>query len=159
MTNERRDYVVHANDSLWEQEPLPGVAMDLLAGARQTEERFTLIRYTIEHAVLPHVHDSEDESVYVLEGEVTVTVGEREYELSPGSFVFMPKQVPHAIAIRSGPWKGLSVSAPGGVFDAVMEDAITLQASGAELTPEALAAIQAQHGVRNVSLEGQWYDF
>ena len=42
-----------------------------------------------------HVHPDEDEWFFVLEGEFTVYVGEQRLSLSPGSFAFGPKGVPH----------------------------------------------------------------
>ncbi len=42
-----------------------------------------------------HVHPDEDEWFYVLEGEFTVYVGDKRLSLTPGSFAFGPKGVPH----------------------------------------------------------------
>jgi quercetin dioxygenase-like cupin family protein len=42
-----------------------------------------------------HVHREEDEWFYVLEGELTVWVGDECCSLSPGSFAFGPKGIPH----------------------------------------------------------------
>ena len=42
-----------------------------------------------------HVHPDEDEWFYVLDGEFTVYVGDERLSLTPGSFAFGPKGVPH----------------------------------------------------------------
>ena len=42
-----------------------------------------------------HVHPEEDEWLYVLDGDLTVYVGDARLALSPGSFAFGPKGVPH----------------------------------------------------------------
>jgi quercetin dioxygenase-like cupin family protein len=42
-----------------------------------------------------HVHPDEDEWFFVLEGEFTVYVGDERLTLTPGSFAFGPKGVPH----------------------------------------------------------------
>jgi quercetin dioxygenase-like cupin family protein len=42
-----------------------------------------------------HVHPDEDEWFFVLEGEFTVYVGDERLKLTPGSFAFGPKGVPH----------------------------------------------------------------
>src|SRR3954470_9547059 len=42
-----------------------------------------------------HVHHEEDEWFYVLDGEFSVWVGDEHMSLSPGSFAFGPKGVPH----------------------------------------------------------------
>ena len=43
-----------------------------------------------------HVHVHEDEIMYVLEGQVRFRVGEAEHMASAGSFVFIPRGLPHA---------------------------------------------------------------
>ena len=42
-----------------------------------------------------HVHHDEDEWFYVLEGEFSVWVGDDHLRLTPGSFAFGPKGIPH----------------------------------------------------------------
>jgi quercetin dioxygenase-like cupin family protein len=42
-----------------------------------------------------HLHTREDEAFYVLEGEVTITVGGVAHVLRPGCFAFGPRGVPH----------------------------------------------------------------
>ena len=43
-----------------------------------------------------HVHVRADEAVYVLEGEVDFRVGDDVSHNRPGSFVFIPRGIPHA---------------------------------------------------------------
>lgn len=45
-----------------------------------------------------HVHTHEDEALYVAAGTLTVEVGAHRYDAGPGSFVFMPRSLPHAFA-------------------------------------------------------------
>lgn len=47
-----------------------------------------------------HVHHNEDELYFVLEGEVRFWVGEEEFEANPGTLVFLPRDVPHALAVE-----------------------------------------------------------
>ena len=61
-----------------------------------------------------HVHYREDEGFWVLEGEVTVEVGEEKIKASAGSFVFGPKGVPHRYTIESGPARMLFLLSPTG---------------------------------------------
>jgi len=42
-----------------------------------------------------HVHSEEDEWFYVLEGQVTVYVAAKRFDLTSGGFAFGPKGVPH----------------------------------------------------------------
>src|SRR5207244_6534467 len=43
-----------------------------------------------------HVHTREDEYFYVVEGTIVVHLDKETYEARPGSFVFLPRGVPHA---------------------------------------------------------------
>jgi quercetin dioxygenase-like cupin family protein len=159
MSFKNRDFALGPNDSLWgDDTPLPGTNMQLLATVEQTEGRFSVVRYELEvPEVFPHVHEGEDETIYMLDGEVTITVGENSYDLVPGSFIFMPMGVPHGIKSHTPTWKGLSFSAPGGPFQNCMDELIEFQKAGNQLTPEALERIQNKHNVYNVSPEGTWY--
>ena len=42
-----------------------------------------------------HVHPEEDEWFYVLDGQVTMYVGDTRFDLTSGGFAFGPKGVPH----------------------------------------------------------------
>jgi quercetin dioxygenase-like cupin family protein len=44
----------------------------------------------------PHIHHREDETFYVLEGEVEFMVGDRTLRATPGSVVYGARGVPHA---------------------------------------------------------------
>jgi quercetin dioxygenase-like cupin family protein len=42
-----------------------------------------------------HVHTREDEYFYVLKGTIVVRCGEENFTARPGSFVFLPRGIPH----------------------------------------------------------------
>ena len=46
-----------------------------------------------------HLHQNEDESFYVVEGEMTFYVGEQRVEAEPGAFVYGPRGVPHGFEV------------------------------------------------------------
>ena len=53
-------------------------------------------------SALLHAHTIQDEFVYIVEGTATVTIGDQEYELSPGECVgFKGGSQPHQILNRS----------------------------------------------------------
>lgn len=66
-----------------------------------------------------HVHGAEDDSFLVLEGTLSVTLGEdrREVHAGPGTYVLVPAGTYHAL-LNAGPdaVRFLNVHAPGG-FD------------------------------------------
>lgn len=79
--------------------------------------------YSLMEAMAPagsgpplHVHRREDESFWVLEGTLTVRCGEDTFTAGPGSYVFLPRNVPHTFAIEGGlPARILSMATPGGL--------------------------------------------
>jgi mannose-6-phosphate isomerase-like protein (cupin superfamily) len=46
----------------------------------------------------PHVHEGEEEAFYVLEGEVTILVGDRTLTAGPGSFALVPRGMVHTFS-------------------------------------------------------------
>jgi quercetin dioxygenase-like cupin family protein len=62
-----------------------------------------------------HVHHNEDETFYVLEGEVTFVVGDERIDVAAGDFLFAPRDVPHAYVVRSERARMLVTASPGGV--------------------------------------------
>ena len=44
----------------------------------------------------PHIHEMEDETLYILEGKCNVQIGEQNLVASPGDFVFLPRGTMHA---------------------------------------------------------------
>lgn len=67
-----------------------------------------------------HVHRDEDEYWYVLEGEVTFVSGERRIEATMGSFVFMPRDIPHGLRAQT-PSRLLVFSTPPSFVDFAIE--------------------------------------
>ena len=64
-----------------------------------------------------HVHDGEDDSFYILEGELTFLVEEDEVLAGPGTFVLVPPGVRHTFANRGDAVvRMVNVHAPAG-FD------------------------------------------
>ena len=62
-----------------------------------------------------HVHHNEDETFYVLEGEVTVLVGDERFDLVAGDFLFAPRDIPHAYVVRSERSRMISTISPAGI--------------------------------------------
>ena len=61
-----------------------------------------------------HVHMREDETFYVLEGEVTLFVGGERVDMSAGDFAFAPRGIAHAYVVRSDRARMLTTFSPGG---------------------------------------------
>lgn len=64
----------------------------------------------------PHVHNREDEAFWVLEGELDVSVGESSFRADAGSFVHLPRGVPHSFENPSDePARFLTLVVPAGL--------------------------------------------
>ncbi len=69
-----------------------------------------------------HVHHREDESFYVLEGELEFISGERRMKRGPGTFVFLPREIPHGFRVVEGsPARYLVLTTPSGFEQFVIE--------------------------------------
>ena len=84
-------------------------------------ERQSVIDYTAP-AGFPgppqHVHPGFDEVFLVLEGHLTVRIGDEVSRLEPGSLAFVPGAVPHTFAnTEAEPVRVLLLCAPGGFED------------------------------------------
>ena len=67
----------------------------------------------VKNAVKPHKHLMHSEQVYIIEGEAKMKVGDEEFNIKPGSYVFIPKNTIHSVITTSlKPLKALSIQAP-----------------------------------------------
>ena len=89
----------------------------VLAGSDDNGGRFGLIEMVAPRGREPsrHLHHTDDEGFYVLEGEATFYVGEEVYRAGPGTFVFLPHGVPHSYTFEPEAVRMLSIIAPGGL--------------------------------------------
>lgn len=85
---------------------------------------------------LPHLHRDHEETFYVLEGELTVRVGERKITAPEGSFVVIPRGVVHQPSNPgTEPTRVLLIFSPAGMesfFEEAAEQRIPLQAVPAD---------------------------
>lgn len=137
-----------------------GTLMALKAGAAETDGQFSLIDQVAPpgFATPLHVHHREDEAFYVLDGAISVLVGERTIDATPGTFVYLPRDVPHAFRVVSaGPARLLQLTAPAGIeqgFVEMGEPVATLD--GPPPGPPSheaigrIAAISAKYGVEQL---------
>jgi quercetin dioxygenase-like cupin family protein len=80
-----------------------------------------------------HVHRRDDETFYVLDGEVTLFVAGEQIVLGPGQAAFAPRDVPHAYRVESEQARWLVITAPAG-FDAFVRE-VSEPAPAEELPP------------------------
>lgn len=78
---------------------LAGVVMKRLVSGRETGGSFCLFENSSDGptATPIHVHTQDDETVYVLEGHLTVIVDGAARILSPGDSAFLRRGIPHQL--------------------------------------------------------------
>ena len=75
----------------------------------------------------PHVHSREEEGFFVLEGEITFTIGDKRLVACAGMFANMPVGTPHSFKNESGrPAKMLISVAPAGLEQMFFEFGVPL---------------------------------
>ena len=135
-----------------------GLLATIKANGEQTDGRSSLVEILAPegYGSALHVHHREDEGFWILEGELTFYVGDQTTKAQPGSFLFGPKDIPHAFTVDSGPARLLFFLSPAG-FEDLLRDmgeparALTMppqpEAPPSEAEMQQMAAIAAQHGV------------
>jgi quercetin dioxygenase-like cupin family protein len=61
-----------------------------------------------------HVHDRDDETFFVLDGELRVLAGEDDYTAGPGTVAVLPRRLRHAYVVVSATARFLTLHAPAG---------------------------------------------
>jgi mannose-6-phosphate isomerase-like protein (cupin superfamily) len=90
-----------------------------------------------------HIHHTEDGAFYILEGSLHMQVGEMQVEATPGTFVFLPREVPHAFKVTSThAARYVNVQGPTGDFQKLMAASHDLLRSS--LPPEEITGRQAR---------------
>jgi quercetin dioxygenase-like cupin family protein len=94
-----------------------GNLMVVKATAGSTNGGYGLLESLVAAGASPpmHIHRREDETFWVLEGALSVTCGEETYDAPAGSYVFLPRDVPHTFRVVSPtPARLLTLLTPGG---------------------------------------------
>jgi quercetin dioxygenase-like cupin family protein len=100
-----------------------------------------------------HVHDREDETLFVLDGELRLSAGEQEHTAGPGTVAVLPRRRRHAYVVTSATARFLTLHMPGGFEQFAAE--VGEPAPALTLPPEpagppdlaALARAAAPHGI------------
>jgi mannose-6-phosphate isomerase-like protein (cupin superfamily) len=121
----------------------------------QTGEAFALAERRARRGDMPplHVHHRDDETFYVIEGELSLFVGGQEQvTLGSGKAAFAPREVPHTYRVESERARWLVITSPAG-FDSFVREvsepapAEELPPAGRSHDPAALAEAAAKVGI------------
>ncbi len=126
----------------------PGPAGMLRAGGAQTGGRFDFLVSTIPFGAGPplHVHDEQEDSFFVLEGVLTLQIGDELVELGPGDFGSVPPGIAHTFTNANPeqpPVRAVNVMTPGG-FDGYLREMMSRTAPPDQAEMDALGR---RHGV------------
>jgi quercetin dioxygenase-like cupin family protein len=102
----------------------------------------------------PHVHSREEEGFYVLEGEITFTIGDKRLVASAGMFANMPVGTPHSFKNESSKSARMLISvAPAGLEKMFFEVGVPLAEGAMTALPptkteiEKLLAVAPKYGI------------
>jgi len=134
-----------------------GSLLNFLATGRQTGGQFSVFEAKVRRGeeVPPHTHSREDETFYVLEGEMACTVGDNTYHAKVGDLVFLPRDVQHTWKALTEPTRFLVWINPAGlekVFLACSEPAPVMELPPVAAGPDdaltaRVVAMDNQYGV------------
>jgi quercetin dioxygenase-like cupin family protein len=93
-----------------------GWLLTFLATGEETNGQFSLMEQVARKGNVPprHIHHREDETFYIVEGEMTFSVGDETIKATPGTMVFAPRDIPHSFTIDSEQVRMLVMVAPAG---------------------------------------------
>jgi mannose-6-phosphate isomerase-like protein (cupin superfamily) len=122
MLDEKRAYTLSRDEGrhIW----VLGSLMTIKAGAAETAGAMSLIEQVSPPGFASplHVHADEDEPMYILEGRYTFWVGDRVLSAEAGTFVFLPRDVPHCLRVEGDtPGRLLQLTLPAGLEEGFAE--------------------------------------
>lgn len=130
---------------------MQGEKIHILLAAERTGGAMTLFIDEVPPGAGPplHIHHNEDETFYVLQGELVMEVDGERTTVKAGSTAFLPRDVPHAFAnLSEQTVRTLVVVTPGGLEHFFAE--VEPLAMQEEPEMSAILAVAAEHGVEVV---------
>src|SRR3984893_9038635 len=130
-----------------------GTRMTVKATAQSTGGSFGLLEVRLAAGFSPplHIHHHEDESFWILEGQLTLLCDGQTYQAGPGSLVYLPRDLPHGFRVDGGPARLLELVQPAGHEHFYVKGGRpALDDSIAEIDPrdfERIGALYAKYGL------------
>jgi mannose-6-phosphate isomerase-like protein (cupin superfamily) len=130
-----------------------GMLAEVKASGADTAGQYTLLQITAPPGLQTplHVHYTEDEGFYVVEGSVTIVVGDETVELAAGQHAFGPRNVPHRFTVGPDGARMIWVLTPAGFEDFIDEVSVPADTPTVPppsvVPPEDAAEIVRRHGM------------
>jgi quercetin dioxygenase-like cupin family protein len=126
-----------------------GAAMNIKVFAEETRGAYSLMETLLPGGgVIPaHIHATEDENTYIVEGELLMTIGEQTFHAKTGSFVIAPKGVVQTFRNPANtPCRFLTTFVPGGAEGFFKEVAEMIAEFAPSVpSPESIRALQRKY--------------
>jgi quercetin dioxygenase-like cupin family protein len=132
--------------------------MTVKAGGAETGQAFAQIETDDPRDGGPprHLHHDEDETFYILEGDVTAFVGDERIDLSAGDYCLAPRGIAHSYVVRSDRARMLVTLSPAGLEELFVS--LGVPAEGSEPPTDAVLPppddLARLFGERNVDILG-----
>jgi mannose-6-phosphate isomerase-like protein (cupin superfamily) len=93
-----------------------GTLLRIVADGDDTAGQLAVVEQRARRGFSPplHVHHREDTALVVLDGALSVVVGEDRREIGSGGFVWLPRDVPHTFRVDSDAVHQLELITPAG---------------------------------------------
>jgi hypothetical protein len=129
---------------------------DLIIGGEQSGGAVSLLDQRGRRGdVTPlHIHNSEAEIFYVLEGGITAWAGSDVHQIEAGGAVYLPPRQPHAFGIRTDEARLITVTAPGGFASFVSVAGIPVEGDVPTTWEFDLGRIMAAAGQHDIQIVG-----
>lgn len=126
-----------------------GATMSIKVFAAETGGEYSLMETILPSGgVIPlHVHAHEDENTFVIEGKLTMQIGEEVFQVEAGDYVVAPRGVDQTFKNEGvGTCRFLTTFTPGGAEGFFKEVGEILADRPGRLDPEVNKALQAKYG-------------
>ena len=128
----------------------------VIASREQTGGSYSLVH---QHAprnagLAPHTHE-QDEAIYVLEGNLTLTAGAESFNAEAGALLYIPAKTRHSFRVDSQEAKLLNWHLPGGHEQLIVQQGITAESRNLPTSPtlSRLDSSQAEALYERIGLE------
>jgi mannose-6-phosphate isomerase-like protein (cupin superfamily) len=127
-----------------------GNMMTFLVNGEQTDGAFSMTDYLSKpgNEPPPHVHEREDEFIYVLEGRIEAYIGDEVFSAGKNEGVYFPRLVPHTFRILTPHLRMLILMSPGGFEGYFREMSEPARAIGLPEHAVNYGAVDMDHAVR-----------
>ncbi len=143
----------HANQLAMKNEILQvgQVGIRFLLEAADTNGSMAMFEFTVPVGAkvpLPHYHKLYDETIYGVEGVVTVTVDGKPVEIGPGESCFIGRGVVHGFNnLKQANVKALAIITPALLGPDFFKEAAAIVNAGGPPNLEELKVVLAKHGL------------